>query len=130
MGRSHQGEKGRKRWEDVAWLVRAVTAGNSHCTGSFGKQTLGVDTGGAADFSTGWPGGMGRGQSKGFLPGLGSRGRKEQGSVEGHSKPPYRDTGDSSVPTCATPPPAQHPAGTGPAPNTASNFCGSFTALT
>lgn len=59
MSRGCQGQKGGKRWEKVLWLLRAL---NSHCNQSFGKHTLSVDT----DFSTGWPGGVGRGRAKVF----------------------------------------------------------------
>lgn len=65
-------------------------------------------------------------QGKGFLPGLGSPGRKDVGGTRSHTEGTLVT---AAVSRCPTPHPAQHPAGTGAAP-TAPNFRTSITALT
>lgn len=119
MSRGCQGQKGGKCWEKVLWLVRAL---NSHCTLSFGKHTLSVDT----DFSTGWPGGVGRGRAKVFYQVWALLAGRMWEGTGSHTEGTLVT---AAVSRCPTPHPAQHPAGTGAAP-TAPNFRTSITALT
>lgn len=134
MHKGCQGENGRKCWEDVLWLVKAVTAESSHCTWSLGKHILCVDTGGAADFSTCWPGGVGRGRAKVFSQVwvlLAGKSRAVSKGTKSHTKGTLVTVAvpSCSVSMCTTPCPAQHPASIGAAPTTASNFSDSFRAL-
>lgn len=95
-------KEGRKCWEDVPWLVTAVTAGNSHCTRSFGKHMLCVHPGGEADCSTGWPGCVGRGRAKVFSQVwalLAGRSREGWKGTKSHTKGTLVT---AAVPSCGT----------------------------